>query len=371
MCVILHAYPWCSDSHGHPTPHLHDPQRDELEATVMSEVSANASVITFTVIRKLQPPAPPTEPTTTPPTVTPAAAQQAPTASTAQPHPGASQDLSHIDTQMYMAPSAMSVLQNTANNNGDSDETTSVDEYSDAVDDADAAPTPTPLQSSDISLLNATAGNTTPATTTASLNADSSMLLDIGDTPASDAAGTPLYEFADAQSGDDSTGAFDYAASATEPSYATCPPVEEGCDHMQTLVPIVNDIQSILIQINNNNARATPASNRRYASRHGVGDRSVSGGVDLPMVVVLGAQSSGKSSVIEALVGRDFLPRGSGIVTRRPLILQLINVQSAKAAQKTAAAPSPEEEGKTTPRFVQCCVRVPVIRLTSASCDDV
>jgi hypothetical protein len=28
-------------------------------------------------------------------------------------------------------------------------------------------------------------------------------------------------------------------------------------------------------------------------------------------------QSSGKSSVLEAVVGRDFLPRGTGIVTRR------------------------------------------------------
>ena len=35
-------------------------------------------------------------------------------------------------------------------------------------------------------------------------------------------------------------------------------------------------------------------------------------------------QSSGKSSVLENLVGEDFLPRGSGIVTRRPLVLQLI-----------------------------------------------
>lgn len=42
--------------------------------------------------------------------------------------------------------------------------------------------------------------------------------------------------------------------------------------------------------------------------------------------VVVGSQSSGKSSVLENIVGRDFLPRGSGIVTRRPLILQLINV---------------------------------------------
>ncbi|EHK98866.1 putative Dynamin-related protein DNM1 [Glarea lozoyensis 74030] len=48
--------------------------------------------------------------------------------------------------------------------------------------------------------------------------------------------------------------------------------------------------------------------------------------LDLPQIVVVGSQSSGKSSVLENIVGRDFLPRGSGIVTRRPLILQLINV---------------------------------------------
>lgn len=40
----------------------------------------------------------------------------------------------------------------------------------------------------------------------------------------------------------------------------------------------------------------------------------------------MGSQSAGKSSVLENIVGRDFLPRGSGIVTRRPLILQLINI---------------------------------------------
>ena len=34
--------------------------------------------------------------------------------------------------------------------------------------------------------------------------------------------------------------------------------------------------------------------------------------------------------MIENIVGRDFLPRGSGIVTRRPLILQLINIPSER-----------------------------------------
>uniref|UniRef100_A0A8C5ECY5 Dynamin-1-like protein n=1 Tax=Gouania willdenowi TaxID=441366 RepID=A0A8C5ECY5_GOUWI len=46
--------------------------------------------------------------------------------------------------------------------------------------------------------------------------------------------------------------------------------------------------------------------------------------IHLPQIVVVGTQSSGKSSVLESLVGRDVLPRGNGIVTRRPLILQLI-----------------------------------------------
>ncbi|KAL9242725.1 hypothetical protein vseg_016698 [Gypsophila vaccaria] len=50
----------------------------------------------------------------------------------------------------------------------------------------------------------------------------------------------------------------------------------------------------------------------------------------LPSIAVVGGQSSGKSSVLESVVGRDFLPRGAGIVTRRPLILQLHKTQLGK-----------------------------------------
>ncbi|KAG4303684.1 hypothetical protein PCK1_000202 [Pneumocystis canis] len=57
--------------------------------------------------------------------------------------------------------------------------------------------------------------------------------------------------------------------------------------------------------------------------------------IDLPQVVVVGSQSSGKSSVLENIVGKDFLPRGSGVVTRRPLILQLINVLPSVTNTKT------------------------------------
>ncbi|KAG6334899.1 hypothetical protein ID866_4193 [Astraeus odoratus] len=52
---------------------------------------------------------------------------------------------------------------------------------------------------------------------------------------------------------------------------------------------------------------------------------NLGGELDMPQLVVVGSQSAGKSSVLENIVGRDFLPRGQGIVTRRPLILQLIH----------------------------------------------
>ncbi|CAI7836092.1 unnamed protein product [Closterium sp. NIES-53] len=45
-------------------------------------------------------------------------------------------------------------------------------------------------------------------------------------------------------------------------------------------------------------------------------------GIELPTIVVVGDQSSGKSSVLENLSGIS-LPRGKGIVTRVPLILRL------------------------------------------------
>ena len=49
----------------------------------------------------------------------------------------------------------------------------------------------------------------------------------------------------------------------------------------------------------------------------------------MPQIVCIGGQSSGKSSVLENIVGRDFLPRGTNIVTRRPTIIQLINTPTA------------------------------------------
>ncbi|PWW79205.1 hypothetical protein C7212DRAFT_340115 [Tuber magnatum] len=65
-------------------------------------------------------------------------------------------------------------------------------------------------------------------------------------------------------------------------------------------------------------------------------------------LVVVGSQSSGKSSVLENIVGRDFLPRGSGIVTRRPLILQLINIPNDEGS---SAEPHTRESTSEHPEF--------------------
>jgi len=56
--------------------------------------------------------------------------------------------------------------------------------------------------------------------------------------------------------------------------------------------------------------------------------------INLPQIVTVGAQSSGKSSVLEMIIGKDILPRGTGIVTRRPTIIQLFS--TAKNTQEYA-----------------------------------
>ncbi|ANB11327.1 dynamin-related GTPase MGM1 [Sugiyamaella lignohabitans] len=53
--------------------------------------------------------------------------------------------------------------------------------------------------------------------------------------------------------------------------------------------------------------------------------------LQLPSIVVIGSQSSGKSSVLEAIVGHEFLPKGSNMVTRRPIELTLINTPDSAA----------------------------------------
>lgn len=53
--------------------------------------------------------------------------------------------------------------------------------------------------------------------------------------------------------------------------------------------------------------------------------------LQLPSIVVIGSQSSGKSSVLEAIVGHEFLPKGNNMVTRRPIELTLVNTPDSAA----------------------------------------
>ncbi|CAH8479644.1 unnamed protein product [Heterobilharzia americana] len=79
-----------------------------------------------------------------------------------------------------------------------------------------------------------------------------------------------------------------------------------GNEGMERLIPLVNKLQDAFASLN------LPLN------------------LDLPQIAVVGSQSAGKSSVLENFVGRDFLPRGNGIVTRRPLILQLVHDKSVE-----------------------------------------
>ncbi|KAK1224980.1 mitochondrial dynamin GTPase Msp1 [Marasmius sp. AFHP31] len=59
----------------------------------------------------------------------------------------------------------------------------------------------------------------------------------------------------------------------------------------------------------------------------------------LPSIVVIGSQSSGKSSVLEAIIGHEFLPKGNNMVTRRPIELTLVHTPA------TPTNPHPQEYG--------------------------
>lgn len=50
--------------------------------------------------------------------------------------------------------------------------------------------------------------------------------------------------------------------------------------------------------------------------------------IQLPETVVVGAQSVGKSSLLELLIGAKFLPKGEGIVTRTPILIQTFHDQT-------------------------------------------
>ncbi|CAG7886396.1 unnamed protein product [Brassica rapa] len=92
--------------------------------------------------------------------------------------------------------------------------------------------------------------------------------------------------------------------SVEEATNETSPAASKAAPLGSSVIPIVNKLQDIFAQLGSQSS------------------------IELPQVAVVGSQSSGKSSVLEALVGRDFLPRGNDICTRRPLVLQLLQTKS-------------------------------------------
>eukprot|EP01103_Thecamoeba_quadrilineata_P012017 TRINITY_DN299_c0_g1_i2.p1 TRINITY_DN299_c0_g1~~TRINITY_DN299_c0_g1_i2.p1 ORF type:complete len:651 (-),score=133.95 TRINITY_DN299_c0_g1_i2:332-2284(-) len=80
---------------------------------------------------------------------------------------------------------------------------------------------------------------------------------------------------------------------------------------MDQLIPVINKLQTVYSSIGNDQ-------------------------FELPQIVLIGCQTSGKSSILQNIIGKDFLPIGSGIVTRRPIIIQLINSSDNNSSRTEA-----------------------------------
>lgn len=52
--------------------------------------------------------------------------------------------------------------------------------------------------------------------------------------------------------------------------------------------------------------------------------------ISIPRICSIGSQSNGKSSILTNIIGLDILPKGDGIVTRRPLELRLNHIDSGE-----------------------------------------
>ena len=118
-------------------------------------------------------------------------------------------------------------------------------------------------------------------------------------------------------------------------------------DGIETLVPLIIKLQNAFSMIKARNL------------------------IELPQIVVVGAQSSGKSSVLESIVGRDFLPRGTGIVTRCPLILNLKRIEDkdkdGKEPPANEYAEFAHKEGQIFTNFDQ--VRQEIVNQTTKLTD--
>ncbi|CAD7959888.1 unnamed protein product [Amoebophrya sp. A25] len=119
--------------------------------------------------------------------------------------------------------------------------------------------------------------------------------------------------------GGPNTSAASISTNLLEPSTSTgasssCAAVDDSApklyDNLKQLIKVVDDLRDVGLQ--------------QY--------------IDLPRIVAIGSQSSGKSSVIESIAGYDFLPRGDGLCTRRPLELRMKHLNPADYPGEVAYA---------------------------------
>ncbi|GAV80286.1 Dynamin_N domain-containing protein/Dynamin_M domain-containing protein/GED domain-containing protein [Cephalotus follicularis] len=101
----------------------------------------------------------------------------------------------------------------------------------------------------------------------------------------------------------------------------------DKAEHSHALVPAAEDMVIDAPIISSYNDRIRPALDAVDKLRRLMVMKE---GIQLPTIVVVGDQSSGKSSVLESLAGIN-LPRGQGICTRVPLIMRLENQANLKS----------------------------------------
>ncbi|KAK9912604.1 hypothetical protein M0R45_036460 [Rubus argutus] len=102
---------------------------------------------------------------------------------------------------------------------------------------------------------------------------------------------------------------------AAKPTYLTCISEDEGSSSLEKHIDFV-DAAPIVSSYNDKIRPLLDAVDKLRSLM------IMDEGIQLPTIVVVGDQSSGKSSVLESLAGIS-LPRGQGICTRVPLIMRL------------------------------------------------
>ena len=85
--------------------------------------------------------------------------------------------------------------------------------------------------------------------------------------------------------------------------------------------------------------------------------------INIPKICTIGNQSSGKTSILTNIIGLDILPKGEGLVTRRPLELRLNHIQSGEPYIYF-------DEDKTNKITDFSCIKEKISYLTKSICGN-